>query len=352
MTVHAPTSSKLSTRSRSAARALAAVAAVALAVTLAGCGSGGASSGGSRVKVRTDVFFSGATLPLIVAKQKGFFADEGLDVSIEPGKGSATTLQTVANGSDDIGYADAGVLIQLAAKGASVKMIADMVQQSPLEVVTLAKSGITSPSDLVGKTGGYVDGSAGEQLWPAFAKATGIDPNSVKFVHVDIPTRDSLLLSGKTQFSFGLYNNTEPLLSAKCKCAIRGFRYSDHDIEMLSSGLVTSPDYAKTHADTVRKFLAAVSKAVTWSQQNPDTAVKAFMAGAGSTTLTPAVVKQQWLNSAKLLHSKRTKGEPFGCMSEEDWKSSVALMGKYAGVDTSKLDPSALWTNDYLKGCA
>jgi NitT/TauT family transport system substrate-binding protein len=340
-------------RSRALARALVITVALGVGASLTACGSsGGAADSAEHVKVRTDVFFSGATLPLIVAKQKGFFSDEGLDVSIEPGKGSATTLQTVGNGSDDIGYADAGVLIQLAAKGAPVKMIADMVQQSPLEVVTLAKSGITSPADLVGKTGGYVDGSAGEQLWPAFAKATGIDPNAVKFVHVDIPTRDSLLLSGKTQFSFGLYNNTEPLLASKCQCEVRGFRYSDHDIEMLSSGLVTSPDYAKAHADTIRKFLTAVSKAVTWSQQNPDAAVKAFMAGAGNTTLTPEVVKQQWLNSANLLHSERTKGEPFGCMSAEDWKSSVALMGEYAGVDTSKVDTSSLWTNDYLKGCS
>lgn len=349
------------TRGRRHLRGLGAgVAMLAVASLAAACGSSSGasasgqsgSSGEAKVSVRTDVFFSGATLPLIVAKQKGYFKDAGLDVTINPGKGSATTLQTVANGSDDIGYADAGVLIQLAAKGATVEMIADMIQQSPLEVVTLAKAGINSPKDLAGKTGGFVDGSAGEQLWPAFAKAAGVNPDSVKFVHVDIPTRDSLLLSGKTDFSFGLYNNTEPLLASKCKCKIKAFHYSNEGIEMLSSGLVTSPKFAKANPETVKKFVSAVAKATDWAQKNPDAAAKAFMQGAGKTTLTEPVVKAQWVNSASLLHSKNTKGQGFGCMSAKDWDTSISLMGQYAGVETSNIDPSKIWTNDYVTGCS
>lgn len=351
------------TASRSRRRGfMAVVGAVALATALTACSGGsgsssnksasGQSTGEQNVSVRTDVFFSGATLPLIVAKQNGYFAKNGLNVTINPGKGSATTLQTVANGSDNIGYADAGVLIQLAAKGASVEMIADMVQKSPLEVVTLAKSGITSPQQLKGLTGGYVDGSAGEQLWPAFAAAVGLSPTDVKFVHVDIPTRDSLLVTGQTKFSFGLSNNTEPLISTKCDCQVQAFHYSDYGINMLSSGIVTSPAYAKANPDTLRKFLTALSEATAWATQNPDQAVTAFMAGAGKTTLTPQVVKQQWLNSIALLHSKRTEGQPFGCMSAQDWADSVQLMAKYVKVNTAAFDTAKLWSNDYLTGCS
>lgn len=277
------------------ARWLTAASLVAIcAVLAAACGSSGGSAGstagGTPVTVRTDVFFSGATLPLIVAKQNGYFKDAGLDVTLAPGKGSSTTLQTVANGSDDIGYADAGVLTQVAAKGATVEMVAGMVQESPLEVVTLAKTGINSPAELKGKTGGYVASSAAEQLWPAFAKAAGIDPKSVDFANTDVPTRDSLLLTGRTAFSFGLYNNTEPLISSKCNCELKTFHYADYGIDMLSSGIVTSPGFATAHPDDLKKFLSAVAKATAWAQQNPDAAAKAFMAGAGQTTLTEPVV--------------------------------------------------------------
>lgn len=328
---------------------------------VAACGSSSGSASGSSnsaspsgatpISVRTDVFYSGATLPLIVAKQNGYFKKAGLDVTINPGKGSSTTLQTVGNGSDNIGYADAGVLIQLAAKGSDVEMVAGMVQKSPLEVVTLPTSGINSPQQLKGKTGGYNSGSAGEQLWPAFAKAVGIDPNSVKFDSVDIPTRDSLLLQGRTDFSFGLFNVTEPLLSSKCHCTIRGFHYADYGIKMLSSGIVTSPGWADQHPDALRKFLSALADATAWAQAHPDDATKAFMTGAQGTTLTPDVVKAQWINSTKLLHSDATAGDPFGCMSQQDWTSSVQLMEQYAGVSPNNIHPDKLWTNKYLKGC-
>lgn len=330
------------------------VAAMCVVGSAAACGSSGGSgapAGATPISVRTDVFFSGATLPLIVAKQKGYFKDAGLDVTIAPGKGSSTTLQTVANGSDNIGYADAGVLIQLAAKGATVEMVAGMVQESPLEVVTLAKTGINSPADLRGRTGGFVASSAAEQLWPAFAKAAGIDPQGVNFANTDIPTRDSLLLTGRTDFSFGLSNITEPLISSKCNCDLKTFRYSDFGIGMLSSGIVTSPGFAKEHPDAIKKFLGALAKATTWAQQDPDAAVTAFLGGAGQTTLTEPVVKAQWINSAKLLHSKATTGQPFGCMSKTDWASSVALMEQYTGVSAGDVKPDQLWTNDYLQGC-
>ncbi len=304
------------------------------------------------MSLRTDVAYNGSTLPFIVAKQQGYFEAEGLDVTINPGKGSATTLQTVANGSDDIGYADAGVLIQLAAKGASVLMIADVVQETPLEVLSLSSSGIRTPSDLMGKTGGFVDGSAAEQLWPAYAKAAKVDPEGVTFVHVDVPTRNNLLLAGKTAFSFGLYNVTEPELTAKCNCEITAFRYSDAGVEPLSSGIVTSPAFAKAHPDILKKFLAAFVKAAEWAQQNPAEATEAFMAGAGKTTLKPDVVKEQWTRTATLLHSANTQGQGIGCMSTKDWENSVSLLGQYANVDTTKVDLAKIWTNDYLTGCS
>lgn len=320
----------------------------------AACGSSDTNADGSAsVSVRTDVFYTGAVLPLLVGVDKGIYRKHGLDVTLHEGKGSSTTIQTVGNGSDDIGYADAGTLVQSAAKGIPVEMVTGMVQRSPLAIFARAKSGITGPQDLAGKTGGYSSGSAQETLFPAYAKATGLDPDSVHFNKVDVPSRDSIFLQGKTQFTFGLLNVTKPILKSKCHCQLRTLSYADAGITALSSGIFTSTDYSEDHPKRLKKFLAATADAVQYTNDHPDKAVDSFFQVAKKSTLSKSVVKHQWQASAKLLHSKTTKNQPFGCMATSDWASTIDLMERYASVPNGEVTPQDVASNQYLpKSCS
>lgn len=328
--------------------------ALAAALALSGCGSAAAekdASGRTKIKVRTDVFYTGATLPLIVGVQQGIYAKHGLNVTLNPGSGSATTLQTVANGSDDIGYADAGALVQAVGRRMPVQMIAGMVQQSPLAIFVRKDSGITDAKGLAGKTAGYTAGSAAETVFPAFAKASGLDPDSVRFNKVDVPTRDSLFVQGKAQFTFGLVNVTEPNMKVKCNCDLTVLPYAESGLDVLSSGLMTSKKFADGNGEALRKFLAATDEAVKTTNADTDAAVESFFTFVKTTKLSKEVVKQQWLASAKLLTTEHTKGQPFGCMSPDDWRSTVDVMEQYGGVDSGKVKPVDAATNAFLSGC-
>lgn len=329
--------------------------AIAAALTLSACGGSGGSteaSGLTKVKVRTDVFYTGAVLPLLAGIDKGIYKKHGLDISLNPGKGSATTLQTVANGSDDLGYADGGALVQAAGKGMPVEMVAGMVQRSPLAIFTRAGSGIQTAANLSGKTAGYTAGSAPETLFPAFAKASGLDPRSVHLNKVDIPTRDSLFVQGKTQFTFGLLNVSRPTIEAKCHCTLAALGYANAGLNVLSSGIVTSKDFASKHPDAVKNFLAATAEAVDYTNKNVDAAVASFFNVVKTSTLSKAVVKQQWLASAQLMHTAATKNQAFGCMATADWQSTIALMERHGGVATGKVTPSGVASNAYLSQCS
>ncbi|MGH3392704.1 MAG: ABC transporter substrate-binding protein [Actinomadura sp.] len=344
-----------SLRSRRRTLPGAASAIVAAALTLSACGGSGGStdaSGRTEVKVRTDVFYTGAVLPLLAGIDKGIYNKHGLDITLNPGKGSATTIQTVGNGSDDIGYADGGALVQAAGKGVPVEMVAGMVQRSPLAVFTRADSGIQSARQLSGRTAGFTAGSAPETLFPAFAKATGLDPDSVRLNKVDIPTRDSLFVQGKAQFTFGLLNVSQANMEAKCKCKLVALGYADAGLDVLSSGIVTSKSFASEHPDTVRKFLAATAEAVDYTNKNVDAAVESFFTVAETSTLSKDVVKRQWLASADLMHTDRTKSEPFGCMATDDWASTIDLMQRHGGVAAGKVTPSGVASNAFLGQCS
>ncbi|TSD53691.1 ABC transporter substrate-binding protein [Aeromicrobium piscarium] len=330
--------------------------AVALGVVvflmLSACGSGSEpqtdAEGRETVKIRTDVYYSGAVLPLVAGVETGIFEKHDLNVELNEGKESATTIQTVGNGSDDIGYVDAGSLVQSAAQGIDVRMVAGMVQDSSLALYALEESGIASPEDLEGKTAGYTPGSAAERIFPAYAEAAGIDEASVQFRNVDIPTRTELFMAGQTDFTFGLLNVSGPNIGLKCDCDPIVMPYSDEGIHMLSSGIVAGSDFLEDRPETMERFLAALTEAVEWTNANTEEAVEAFYAYAPDSTVDRGVLAEQWGISMELAYTESTDGQPFGCMSKEDWTSTTELMETYGGVDEGRVAVEDIADNGFL----
>lgn len=321
---------------------------------VAACGGGTElkedADGNLEVSVRTDVYYNGATLPLVVGVQEGIFEEHGLSVDLNEGKESATTIQTVSNGSDHIGYVDAGTLVQSVAQGINAKMIAGMVQESPLALYAMPDSGISKPADLEGKTAGYTPGSAAERVFPAYAQAAGIDQESVQFRNVDVPTRTELFMAGKTDFTFGLRNVSQPNIALQCKCDPVEIPYSDEGIAMLSSGIIASDDLIEDNPEALEKFLAGLVESVEFVNENPDKAVDAFFEFAPDTDVDPKVVAQQWKTSMELSQTPAGKGQDFGCMTSEDWESTIDLMEKYGDVPAGEVEVSDISTNSLLPG--
>lgn len=301
------------------------------------------------VTLRVDVFFYGSHVPLLAGIADGTYEKHGLKVTAQPGRGSATTLQTVANRSDDFGYADGGTLVKLAAQGLKAKLIVGVLQKNPMVIMTKKTSGLTTPKDLNGKTGGFTPGSSPEQILPALAGKTGMNLNSIKKVSADIPTRDNIFLAGQTDFSFGYTVTQVPLLQERCNCELNVIRYSDYGITALSNGIVVSDSLIAEKPDVVRKFVAATVESIEKAVKDPKTAVDGFFKYAeGKTQLSRNVVSKQWEETIKILKSDATKNMGTGQMAESDWKETIDLLVKYAEVPEGKITPAMVYTNQFV----
>lgn len=326
-------------------RALAAAAAFGLL----GLASPASAADPIPVTLRVDVFFYGAHVPLLAGIADGTYEKYGLKVTAQPGRGSATTLQTVANRSDDFGFADGGTLVKLAAQGLKAKIIVGMLQKNPMVIMTKKTSGLTTPKDLNGKTGGFTPGSSPEQILPALAGKTGMDLNSIKKVSADIPTRDNIFLSGQTDFSFGYTVTQVPLLQERCNCELNVIRYSDYGITALSNGIVASDGLIAEKPDVVRRFVAATVKSIAKSVKDPKAAVDGFFKYAeGKTQLSRNVVSKQWEETIKILKSDATRSMVYGQMADSDWKETIDLLVKYAEVPGGKVTPAMVYTNQFV----
>src|ERR1700733_10746693 len=124
----------------------------ALGVVLAGAMTGAALpvSAQTPIKFTLDWVFQGPTAPFLVALDKGYYKAEGLDVTMDPGQGSAGAVQRVATGAYQIGFADVNSVMEYNAKnpGKEVMCVFMAYDYAPFGVYALKKSGIKGPKDL------------------------------------------------------------------------------------------------------------------------------------------------------------------------------------------------------------
>src|SRR6266481_7844351 len=112
-----------------------------------------------QVTVRLDWIYQGPNAGFMVAQEKGFYEQAGLNVEIGPGKGSGSTAQLVASKATQFGFADGYVVGNAVSKGMNIKAVAGLYRRNPTAVVVLADSDIQTPKDLEGKTIAIAAGS-------------------------------------------------------------------------------------------------------------------------------------------------------------------------------------------------
>jgi NitT/TauT family transport system substrate-binding protein len=153
--------------------------------------------------LRLDWLASGYHIPFFLALERGYYREQGIDLQIADGKGSTTTLQVVASGSDTFGAANLSTTALGIARGIPVVAVAGLIQKSPDSVISLAGAGISSPKDMEGKRGGFVPTSASDRIFPAFAKAAGVDLQKITKLQLESSARYSVLLQGNADFVIG-----------------------------------------------------------------------------------------------------------------------------------------------------
>jgi NitT/TauT family transport system substrate-binding protein len=322
---------------------------VALMIWLAGSFAAAAQERPlDRVSVRADVFFYGAHIPIMVGIVDGIYKKHGIEATFATGRGSATTIQTVANMSDQFGFADGATLVRLSAQGLRAKQVVGILQTGSNSIMTLPDSGIAKPQDLNGKTTGFAPGSATDQIFPAFCKKAGVDHASIKGLSVDPPTRDSLFLLKKIDFDMALAVAQLPILQERCNCKINLMRFSDYGLSLMSNGIIASDRIISENPDLVRRFAAATVEAIKATVSNPEHGVDVFMKFAPAAGFSRKVVTEQWDEAAKLLHTPRTKDKPVGIMDEKDWQDTIDLLVENVNLPKDVVTPDKVFTNAFL----
>lgn len=286
--------------------------------------------------------------PFFLGKERGYFAQQGIDLDIQEGRGSAPTVQAVAAGTATFGYADAAAAIKAAALGAPVKITGVLLQKSPMAVMGLAERNIRTPQDMRGKTIAMTPGDSLSQVWPLLLKKTGVKENEIKVVSGDAQTKLNAVINGQADLMLGYLMDQNMRIENATKKPVYVIPFSDYGVNLISSSIIVSTATIKANSDLVKRFMSAATRAVEDAEKNPEAAVDAMLAENAKAGDRATLVRGLKL-TIPLYRTEETKALPPFHVSNDNFSNSVAMLIDYGNLDKGAANRTKeFYTLDFL----
>ncbi len=279
-----------------------------------------------------------------VAKDKGFYEEENLDVEIKPGGPDIAPPQVIAGGGADVILDWMPSALATREKGIPLVNIAQPFKSSGMMLTCRKDSGIKSPADFKGKTLG---------VW--------FFGNEYPFLswmsQLGIPTTGGA--NGVTVLKQGF--NVDPILQKQADCVstmtyneywqiidagltpddLVTFKYEDEGVATLEDGIYVLEDSLKDEAfvDKMVRFVRASMKGWKWAEENPDEAADIVLENDATGAQTEMHQKRMMGEIAKL-----TAGSD-GSLVEADYKRTVATLLKGGSDPVITKEPEGAWTH-------
>jgi len=286
-----------------------------------------------------------ANLPFVgvyVAKAKGFFAEEGLDVTVEHSAGQGQHLQLLSAGTVQVTNQDAAVLLQRRADpGLPLVAFALIGQKGQQAYAALKSSGIESPKDWEGHTVGY-KGTPPPDLF-ALLSAAGADPEKIELVNVGFDPR---LLTEGTIDVYPVFKSNEPFMIESWGYELNLWAAEDYGVPSLGLTYVTSEDILRNQPELLTRFLRAALRGIQYAAENPAEAIDITLTYTGPET---DAAHMRFMLDAELVDAQSvlTTENGWGWQTAEQWQA-LADMLKAQGLPVEE-DINGAFTTQILE---
>ncbi len=282
-----------------------------------------------------------------VAADKGYYADENLDVTIIPGGPDIVTEQQVTNGQAEFGVDWVASFLAFRDKGLPLVDVAQIYQTSGLLLVSKKSANISKPEDLKGRNVGvWYGGNEFEFL--ALMDKLKFDPDKDLNVIKQGFTMDPFLAGQMDAASAMTYNELQIVYESGVNPNdLNVMRYNDQGVGMLEDNLFATEDMVKSNPDLVQRFVRASVKG--WQDAIDDQAgaVSIVMKHVepGSTTVEHQT--RMMSEVAKLVMPDGVATGQLGVMDANRFATTADIALKFHVIN-NPADPAKSYTNDFV----
>lgn len=321
--------------------------ALALLATLATAGSALAETA---VKFTLDWKFEGPSAPFLVALEKGYYAAEGLDVTIDTGAGSTEALPRVASGAYQMGFGDINSVVKFRDQNPDldVKAVMMMYDVPPFAIVGRKSQGVTTWQDLAGKKLGAPPPDGAFAQWPAFVKVNGIDTSSITIESIGFPVREPMLAQGAVDAVFGFSFSVMMNLKAAGvpEDDISVILMSKNGLDLYGNAILVNPAFAAENPEAVKGFVRATIKGVKDTVADPASAVKLVLA-RNDVAKEEVELERLQLAIADNIVTDAVKADGFGGVDYDRLARSIEQIG-YGYEFTTEIKAEDVFVDSFL----
>lgn len=309
----------------------------------AGAGSPAAGKTPDEVSVQMSWTYDYSETPFYAAQMNNHYSDQNLNVTLREGGfgsgGFIEPIDEVVGGKANFGLSSASTLIQARAAGKPVVALMSVLQRSPFALISLDKSHITKPKDLIGKKVSVSAGGA-KDTYLSFLKSQGIDPASVNTVDRKDFGIDPLLKGDVDVLAGWIINEGVMVQEAGEKPSY--ILPSEYGVESYDFIIFTTNDMVKNHPDVVQRFVkatvAGIDDVVANSSQAVDYTLK----------FAPKLDKsQQQRRLDAMLALIHPAGTQIGMMQPEVWQNTYKVLNEEEPLPRP-IDVTTVYSLDFL----
>lgn len=272
-----------------------------------------------KVSFRLDWKAGGQHAPFFLGKARGFYAAEGLDLTIVAGSGSSDSVKQLGAGTVELAMVDALVLVQAAEQGVPVKSIAAYYQRTPIVLLSPKTKPVTDPQQLLsGLKVGSKRASATYQGLTALLAANKIDPKKVNLVDIGFGVQP--LLVGQVDALMGFTMN-EAIEAETGGMPVTEMPIADHGVAAYGLMLAANEKFLQSRPELVRGFLRATRRAIEATAADGAASVQALAAATSETDIAREM--KVLAKTTPFWFAKGSGIATFGAQTQQGWQQTV-----------------------------
>lgn len=289
--------------------------------------------------------FLPAFAPFQIAKGKGYFADAGLDVTFQVGKGGADVATQVAVGNADLGGGIGDTPIIVRANGLDIRGVALLGGRGLTQLAWRKDSGITGPADFKGKSIGVLafQDTTYYNLLGALA-SVGLTKNDVDIQAVGPGGIIQLTIAGKLD---GFSGVPEWIAAIQGAGVALEQQPVDSIFPAMAQAIIASDKTIKERPEVVRGVVQGVLKAIKDIETDPAQAAKDYVSFVPQHSGKEAEIESIMRAYAALVYPA-AENQPLGSFDP----ARIAAVQKFyvdAGLVSTAVPVEELYTNDFVK---
>ncbi|MGC5585869.1 ABC transporter substrate-binding protein [Ornithinimicrobium sp. W1665] len=295
----------------------------------------------------TDFVANGVHAPLWYGVDEGFYEDEGINLDIVYGTGSATTSQQVAAGQVHMGDAFSATFIQAVDSGAPLVAVGMYRADAGFAFFCDEELGLESIEDLSGHSIILPPGTVQASLYEGALRAASVEPDSVEPVAVEAKTSLSIYASGRADCIATTLGDAPTFQEIRPSDA---FTWQEAGFNLAGFPFIVNNDFFESDKDLIERFLRATYKSISAALEEPDAALEAYLEHNPSADRD--LTAKQWLDvSVKVFCTVDMveSEEVIGAQNSEAWDTTYEAVKEFQGLTGEDISVENLFTNEFVE---